>query len=312
MPEVSVIIPNYNHSNYLHQRIQSVLQQTYQNFEVILLDDCSTDNSREVIEQYRSDSRVKAIVYNDVNSGSTFKQWLKGIQLAKGNYIWIAESDDWCEPTFLENILPHMLQRPECVIGYCQAYCVVGNAIKSQSAHPYLSDFIEGETFLKDYMVSGNAIYNASMAVWKKEAFNNIPLDFTEYKFCGDWLFWIELCSRGTVFVSGRVLDYFRKHENDVTGKATRTGQNFVEELQLLNTLLNRNIIVKSRYHKELTFKFLQYNLRRKEFLPAIRLKAEAQFTKEISHLSLYTNYIRLGVKYKGYQFLKKFIQNNK
>ena len=83
-PLVSVIIPNYNHARYLDERIQSVLNQTYQNFEVIILDDKSTDNSVEVINQYKDDLHVSCIIVNEENSGSTFKQWHKGFELAKG------------------------------------------------------------------------------------------------------------------------------------------------------------------------------------------------------------------------------------
>lgn len=72
-PLVSIIIPNYNHAPFLKERIDSVLNQTYDNFEVIILDDKSTDNSKEVIEVYRSHPRISQIVYNEENSGSTFK-----------------------------------------------------------------------------------------------------------------------------------------------------------------------------------------------------------------------------------------------
>ena len=87
MSFVSVIIPNYNHAPFLKERIDSVLQQTYTDFEVIILDDCSTDNSKEIIETYRMHPKVVHIEYNVVNSGSTFKQWKKGIDLTKGEWI---------------------------------------------------------------------------------------------------------------------------------------------------------------------------------------------------------------------------------
>ena len=108
-PFVSVIIPNYCHAKYLDQRIQSVLNQTYQNFEVIILDDCSPDGgaSKAVIEKYRNNSHVSHIVYNENNSGSPFKQWKKGADMAQGELLWIAESDDYAdEPSiFVEDII---------------------------------------------------------------------------------------------------------------------------------------------------------------------------------------------------------------
>ena len=74
-PLVSVIIPNYNHAPFLKERIDSVLNQSFDNFEVIILDDKSTDHSKEVIESYRNHEKVVHIEYNSQNSGSTFKQW---------------------------------------------------------------------------------------------------------------------------------------------------------------------------------------------------------------------------------------------
>ena len=100
-PLVSIIVPNYNHARFLRQRIESILQQEYTNYELILLDDASTDESREIMESYRNNPHVSHICYNIVNTGSPFAQWKKGIDLAQGKYIWIAESDDYAESTFL-------------------------------------------------------------------------------------------------------------------------------------------------------------------------------------------------------------------
>ena len=105
LPLVSVIIPNYNHAPYLKERIDSVLSQTYKEFEVLILDDCSSDESKEIIESYRNNKHISNIVFNEKNTGNTFIQWNKGISLAKGKYIWIAESDDYCENTLLEKLV---------------------------------------------------------------------------------------------------------------------------------------------------------------------------------------------------------------
>src|SRR3954470_8154701 len=102
---ISVIVPNYNHSRYLKKRIESILNQTFQNFEIILLDDCSTDKSREIIEQYRNHPKVSHIIINERNSGSTFRQWDKGLQYAKCDWIWIAESDDFSDKYFLSTMV---------------------------------------------------------------------------------------------------------------------------------------------------------------------------------------------------------------
>lgn len=120
-PNVSVIIPNYNHAPYLIERIESVLNQTYQDFEVIILDDCSKDNSHEIIELYRNHSKVSQIEYNETNSGSTFKQWQKGISMAQGEWIWIAESDDVADFTFLEVLVAKTKKHLDLSIIYSQS-----------------------------------------------------------------------------------------------------------------------------------------------------------------------------------------------
>ena len=102
---VSVIVPNYNHARYLRKRIDSILWQAYQDFELLLLDDCSTDSSREILTTYANNPKVR-LEYNAQNSGSVFKQWNKGVRLTGGRYIWIAESDDFSDPEFLARLVP--------------------------------------------------------------------------------------------------------------------------------------------------------------------------------------------------------------
>lgn len=122
--KVSVIIPNYRHALYLKERIDSVLEQTYRDFEVIILDDCSPDDSREIIETYRTREKIAHIVYNERNSGSTFMQWQKGFDLAQGEYIWIAESDDFADPGFLSSCVEQLENEPSCTLAYTESRLV--------------------------------------------------------------------------------------------------------------------------------------------------------------------------------------------
>lgn len=83
--------------------MKSIFNQTFQDFEVILLDDASTDNSREILHKYQEHPKVSHLIINETNSGSPFKQWEKGLAFARGEFIWIAESDDYCNIFFLKN-----------------------------------------------------------------------------------------------------------------------------------------------------------------------------------------------------------------
>ncbi|RZK76536.1 MAG: glycosyltransferase family 2 protein [Pedobacter sp.] len=220
MPKVSVIIPNYNHSSFLRQRIESVLNQTYQDFEVILLDDKSTDDSTEVITSYKDHPKVAKIIINEENSGSTFKQWERGINASSAELIWIAESDDWCEPSLLQELVLPFDIDPNCTISYCQSHCILeSNVIAWSSSHTLLSENIAGHDFIKRYMLKNNTVFNASMVVWKKETYSKISKNYLSYRFCGDWLFWIEFALQGNVHISGKTLNYFRKHAKDVSSE---------------------------------------------------------------------------------------------
>ncbi|HEX5152916.1 MAG TPA: glycosyltransferase family 2 protein [Parafilimonas sp.] len=300
MAEVSIIIPNYNHAEYLRQRIESVLCQTYQDFEIIILDDCSTDNSRDIIGKYKNNEKISHVVYNDVNNGSPFSQWHKGIKLAKGNYVWIAESDDWCEPTLLETLMTGFEQDKNCVLSYCQSYCVFDDGrIKFQSNHIKLSEYVEGKKFIKNYIIPYNPIFNASMALWKKEVYLQISKDYISYKRIGDYLFWIEVVNCGNVFISGKLLNYFRAHQKNTSAHSLQSGMSFLDHIPLYKKLLERRLINKQDYDMALKKSYIQFRLAEKnmtaEAVVTIR-KLFAGYAKPIARLKIYFYLKRLQI----------------
>lgn len=222
MPFVSVIIPNYNHARYLHQRIQTVLAQTYQDYEVIILDDCSSDASREIIEGYRGHPKVSSVVYNETNSGSTFKQWRKGLELAKGEWIWVAESDDFCAVDFLQVLVGKVSSRDNIVLGYCQSN-EVDEKGEGWRTMLWYTDTVDEDHWKKDYDAAGtdeikeylwhfNSIPNASAVIFKKGAYIAANKSFEAMKLCGDWMLWVQLMKQGGVTFSARALNSFRQH----------------------------------------------------------------------------------------------------
>lgn len=225
-PTVSVIIPNYNHAAYLRQRIESVLSQSYTDFEVILLDDASTDSSREITEEYRSDKKVTHIVYNESNSGSTFYQWEKGLSLAAGKYIWIAESDDFCASDFLE-LLVHTLDKDDkLALAYAKTMrvdedgAVIGDLAfwyndlsKSRWTRSYKA---AGNKEIKKYLSIKNTIPNASAVVFRRSALKQFDKAVLNFKVCGDWYFWVQLISNQKLAYVAGTTNYFRTHTASV------------------------------------------------------------------------------------------------
>ena len=221
-PTVSVIIPNYNHAPYLKERIDSVLNQTYQDFEVIILDDCSPDNSVEVIEQYRSNPHVSHILINEQNTRNTFIQWERGISMAKGRYIWIAESDDVAELQLLESLVGQLEQHPDASVAFCHSRLIdADGALLSEQntknpAQPGQITIDGSCTFLRHLLIF-NYIYNASMAVFRRDVYDRANPDYKQFRYCGDWHFWASVCAAGRVIEVYDMLSRFRQHQRKVT-----------------------------------------------------------------------------------------------
>ena len=245
MSLVSVIIPNYNYARFLRLRIDSVLNQTHRNLEVIILDDCSTDQSKEVIEAYRKEKRISHIIYNEQNSGTTFKQWQKGFELAKGEYIWIAEADDYADPRLLETLISKMADDKEIKVGFVNSNWVTPDGTHLRKGYTIRKPYkvCDGKRFVRKRMLKGNYIYNASMAIFRRDALAHVDQRYMSFRSCGDKLFWKSLAEQGKVLYVCQTLNYFRIHDDKVTSNSTASGLLFEEENRLFHINLDDRTI---------------------------------------------------------------------
>jgi glycosyltransferase involved in cell wall biosynthesis len=221
-PKVSVIVPNYNHAPFLKDRLDSIFRQEFEDYEVILLDDCSTDGSREIIESYRDHEKVSHVVLNERNSGSTFQQWKKGIQLAKGEYIWIAESDDVADSKLLRSLVERLDEDATVGIAYCQSLVInnKGDITRDNIQHTYgfgsvnwEKEFrMDGRRALVEFLQLKNIIPNASAVIFKKALIRRLD-EVAKFRFAGDWLLWVEILKRGNLCYIPARLNYFRYHD---------------------------------------------------------------------------------------------------
>jgi glycosyltransferase involved in cell wall biosynthesis len=302
-PLISVLIPNFNHSKYLIKRIESVLNQTFKNFELIILDDCSVDDSKKIIENYRNNDLVSNIIYNDFNTGNTFMQWKKGIEISRGKYIWIAESDDYCETTFLETLIYQLESDKDISVAFTQTMCInQDETIRFITSSEKLSEIQDGNDFIIKKMLFYNTIVNASMVLFRRDVALEISQDFLSFKYCGDWLFWIKIIQNHKIFFSGKVLNYYRKHDKDVSSKFLMSGENFKEEIQLINLLMLDKIINHKKFKKIIRFKYRVFikNLFKYEKSTIYRINNYFYNTKVVN--------IYLFIFYFTYVFSKKFL----
>ncbi|TXH53499.1 MAG: glycosyltransferase family 2 protein [Bacteroidia bacterium] len=240
-PLVSVIITNYNHANWVAERIESVLNQTYKNLEIFIFDDASTDNSKEVLHRYVNHPKVKKIIFNETNSGSPFQQWRKAFQMVNGDLIWIAESDDYNHPEFLSSLIP-AFENADCVLAHSELIFVdpLGNPISEIITKT--STWYSGEEFLKQKMVLFDSLCNTGQVVFRKNALNNISEAYLDNKLSGDYRLFCEIIIQGKVFASGLPHAFFRKHEAELTTKYVGTIVYHQEHFVVLDWLIKKGI----------------------------------------------------------------------
>lgn len=241
---VSVVIPNYNYGKYIASRIDSVVKQTYPIYELIVLDDCSTDNSVDVIEKKLEEIREKhpeieiSFVKNKVNSGKAISQWKKGFELAKGDYVWIAEADDSCSKRFLEEAMKGF-DDPEVVLSYTESMLINGAGImiapnfrwsrdREKTGHYKKSYIKDGFREVEEIMAIRCTIPNVSAVVFKKEDRLMEYLDEAEkFTQVGDWYFYVRILDKGRITYNKKALNRFRIHG----GSATNREQNHFDEV---------------------------------------------------------------------------------
>lgn len=227
MPKVSVIVPNYNHESFLRRRLDSIYGQTYKNIEVILLDDCSSDESRSLLDQYvAAYPEITLTLYNDENSGSAFRQWAKGIKTATGDLVWIAESDDFCDERFLE-VLVRCFDDEAVLLAYAKCVFVDKDEVPMQDEFKvHLSDLECAEKWNASYVETAhnevrsalgikNTIPNASGALFRRPIDMSLLDDqsWLSMVVAGDWVFYLHIIRGGKIAYSTDTTNFFRRYE---------------------------------------------------------------------------------------------------
>ncbi len=237
LPRVSVVVPNYNYANCLTARLRSIFEQSFPIYELIVLDDASTDNSIEVIEAVRRESdRDIRLVANKTNAGSVFAQWQRGLSLANGDYIWIAEADDVAHPGFLAKVLPAVISA-NAAFGFSNSYQIdehdrrIGSSYSDycgEGSNRFKQDFVlPGRQFVNECLSVKNTILNVSGVVWKRTTLERALAVagsmVTKHKLVGDWQLYAETAlTDDPVAYVAEALNGHRRHSGSVTGALSK------------------------------------------------------------------------------------------
>jgi len=250
-PLVSVIVPNYNHEKYIKKRILSIANQSYDNIELIILDDNSSDNSRDVIKKVVSELDIDArLEFNNINSGNVFRQWRKGIEIAQGDLIWICESDDFCEPDFLEKIIKHFIDQSVNI--------VFGRILFADED----DNFIDGLDEYREYAEPGiwndtiirpasewfhgalgvfNVISNVGGAVFRRmQLKDEIWNEAETFRICGDWFLYLHFAGAGQIVYEPRAVSYFRQHQKNTSSSNFDKMYYFEENKRIIKSIIKK------------------------------------------------------------------------
>jgi glycosyltransferase involved in cell wall biosynthesis len=249
MPKVTVVTPNFNHARFLPQRFDSILTQTFQDFELIVLDNASTDNSREIIESYAKDPRVRPI-FNAENNGSTFRQWNLGLGHARGDYVWFAESDDYADPLLLETLVDRLDRHPNVGLAFCQSWVIdaEGNLLynyletleQENDTIRWRADYINsGHDECPNYLFWRNTIPNASAVLLRRHILERAGGPPKTMLLYGDLFTYINVLSISDIAFVSSPLNYFRQHQNNVRSRVSGK-ESASEHLRVQELLIRR------------------------------------------------------------------------
>lgn len=257
LPAISVVVPNYNYSEHLEERLRSIVEQSLPPREIIILDDASTDNSLEVIERVMAGCDINwRLVCNSSNSGDVFAQWRKGVGLAACPLVWIAEADDVAEPSFLESAVP-AFQNEGVVLSFTQSMQIdeQGRVLASDYSD-YVRDISETR-WQRRYLVDGhyegrqalsikNTIPNVSAVVFRREVLieelDAASNDLKTFRVAGDWRIYAGLAKRGSFAFDPQPLNRHRRHSASVT--ISRFGLDELAEIARMQKFVAENFAV--------------------------------------------------------------------
>lgn len=229
--KISVVVPNYNYSNYLYQRVYSILNQNYKIHELIILDDASKDNSLfyiKQIEQKISEFVNVKVVVNDINSGNAFSQWQKGINLATGDYVWVAEADDYAKKSFLNEVVSPLKKNNNIVISYADTGFIDSNGYITKNSLVDQIDILKTNHWNASYVNKGISeincysylnctIPNVSGTIIKKGNYDEIFESAKKFHQSGDWFTYLNILNLGDISFINKTLNYYRVHGNNIS-----------------------------------------------------------------------------------------------
>lgn len=229
-PLVSVVMPAYNSEKYIAEAIESILNQTFKDFEFIIINDASTDKTLEIIKEYaKKDKRI--IVINNEKNIKICKSLNRGIKISKGKYIARADADDISYPDRFQNQIEFMEKNDDVGVvgGYMQIFN--GETGKNISVRRYETE----DKILRKNIFFYSPLSHPSV-VFRKQVFDNIGLYNENYTDCEDLEFWFRIGFKYKFANIPKILIKYRHHPNSITVKKMKRMETLSNKLRWQNS----------------------------------------------------------------------------
>ncbi len=231
---VSIVVCTYNGSKFLNEQINSLINQDYKPIEIVVVDDCSTDNTWILLNDWKERYPDLFRLYkNDTNLGYN-RNFEKGIQLAKGVYISLSDQDDIWLPTKVSESVAAINLMPNAILAHCKNVAMENGALKSN--HTNLRIFFQGSDLRKLFLhsqFSGHAI------IFKRSLLEFI-IPFPD-GIIYDWWISVNACAIGSIAFVDKILVHHRVHDSNATRQINKSNVSskldIVEILELFNTI---------------------------------------------------------------------------
>ena len=220
---VSVVVASYNHAEFLEQRMESLISQTYQDMEILAIDDCSTDNSVEILRKYQSHPKVNLVVREKNGGWVTVSN--QGIEMSTGEFVIFANCDDDCEPRMIARLVGAMQTHPTAGIAFCRSLLIdehdhlLGDDFTMRESLFRFRCFTDALLIRKEmsrFLLHSCVIPNLSAALIRRECFSTAGMLSADYRVCGDWDLFFRIVARYDVAYIAEPLNRFRQHKTTI------------------------------------------------------------------------------------------------
>jgi glycosyltransferase involved in cell wall biosynthesis len=250
MSIVSIILPCFNHEKYISQCIKSILTQSYKDFELIIIDDCSDDGSRDIIDEYlNKDDRIVAI-FNNENKGPGSSR-NSGIEISRGDFIAFCDSDDVWERDKIETQLSVFKGNNDYDVVHSDAYIINENGNRTGQKF--------SELYQKNMRLNGAIFYdlcktnfiNTQTVMMKKKCINSAGLFPIENRVAEDWVYWVKIAKSHNFFYIARPLANYRIHDKNTNTDSLSYTMN---RIKAINSILFSNPDLPKKIRSELLY----------------------------------------------------------